>query len=96
MVVLQAPRAVVHYRLKADARSLFRQQRIQQRGRMYLWTRYRDKGMNGPSAKASLTEVLTSPFRWLKMRTTTEGRLSWAYRTGAHVGALEGMLRYRR
>lgn len=94
MTVLGAPRAVVHYRLKQDPAGLFRQQRIQQRGRMYLWTQYRDRGMNGPSAKASLLEVIRSPLAYTAHRAPA-ARLAWAYNTGAHVGALEGMLRYR-
>lgn len=95
MIVLHAPRAVVHYRLKDDARSLFRQQRIQQRGRIYLWSRYREKGMNGPSLKVSLREVLKAPRSYMTSCGSAGSRLGWAYRTGAHVGALEGMAKYR-
>ena len=56
--VVSVPQAVVHYRLKSEPRSLFRQQRIQQRGRIYPWTRYRDSPMQGPSLKGSALEVI--------------------------------------
>lgn len=95
MTVLVAPRAVVHYRLKSDARALFRQQRIQQRGRIYLWTRYRGRGMAGPSLKVSALRVLGAPLRAATSLREPARRLGWAYEVGAHVGALEGMARYR-
>lgn len=93
--VLGVPQAVVHYRLKHDARSLFRQQRIQQRGRMYLWMRYRHRGMNGPSVKASVSEILQGLRAWPRHSRDEASRLKLAYQIGAHVGALEGMFRYR-
>lgn|GEM_PF-965868 len=95
LTVMVAPRAVVHYRLKGQARRLFRQQRIQQRGRIYLWTRYRDKGMVGPSLKASAKVLLGAPLRAVAALRDPARRLAWAYETGAHTGALEGMARYR-
>lgn len=93
--VIHAPRAVVHYRLKSDPRALFRQQRIQQRGRIYLWMRYRAKGMNGPSLKTSSLNVARAPWGYIATRGSAASRLAWAYHTGAHLGALEGMLKYR-
>lgn len=94
--VVSAPSAWIDYRLKASPRALFRQQRIQQRGRMLLWMRNRRTTMNGPSARASALAVLRSALGAPAARATRTGRLSWAYRMGAHVGALEGMLRFRR
>ena len=88
------PQAIVHYRLKSKPRSLFRQQRIQQRGRIYLWTRYRDTRMRGPSLKASAVETVRGVLALPTVRRRA-GRLAWAARVGAHVGALEGMARYR-
>lgn len=93
--VVVAPRAVVHYRLKQSPKALFRQQRIQQRGRVYLWTKYRAKGMNGPSAKASLLALAKSALFAPSAASSHGGALVWAYQAGAHVGALEGMLKYR-
>ncbi|MCV7506511.1 glycosyltransferase family 2 protein [Micrococcus luteus] len=95
MTVLLAPRAVVHYRLKADPRSLFRQQRIQQRGRIYLWTRFRNKGMSGPSIKASIWALASNSLSWASARSEPAERLARSYQAGAHLGALEGMVRYR-
>lgn len=93
--VASVPQAVVHYRLKSDPKALFRQQRIQQRGRIYLWTRYRDTAMRGPSLKASAVEVLHGVIAYPGARRDSAARLAWAVRVGANVGALEGMLRYR-
>lgn len=93
--VVRVPQAVVHYRLKHDPRTVFRQQRIQQRARMLLWTRYRDHGMSGPSWKGSLQAL---GHEILKMPTTVkdrDGLLASARRAGGHAGAIEGMLKYR-
>lgn len=93
--VVSVPGAIVEYRLKTNPKALFRQQRIQQRGRIYLWTRHRDTGMRGPSLKASALEVVRGLAAWPSSRRSEAERLSWAARVGAHVGALEGMARYR-
>lgn len=94
--VVAAPKAVVHYRLKSEPGHLFRQQRIQQRGRMYLWTRYRHTSMQGPSFKSSLKKVISGLAMMPRViRGDLAERLAWAAHVGAHVGALEGMLRYR-
>ena len=94
--VVSVPQAVVHYRLKSEPRSLFRQQRIQQRGRIYLWTRYRDSSMQGPSLKGSALEVVRGAAAFPASRRDEGAQLAWSARVGAHVGALEGMVRYRR
>ncbi|MFI7398649.1 glycosyltransferase family 2 protein [Microbacterium sp. NPDC006705] len=95
MRVVSVPQAVVHYRLKSEPRSLFRQQRIQQRGRIYLWTRYRDSPMQGPSLKGSALEVVRGAAAFPASRRDEGAQLAWSARVGAHVGALEGMVRYR-
>lgn len=95
MRVVSVPQAVVHYRLKSEPRSLLRQQRIQQRGRIYLWTRYRDSPMRGPSLKASALEVLRGVAGLPASRRDEAAKLAWSAHVGAHVGALEGMVRYR-
>ena len=96
MRVVSVPQAVVHYRLKSELRSLFRQQRIQQRGRIYPWTRYRDSPMQGPSLKGSALEVVRGAAAFPASRRDEGAQLAWSARVGAHVGALEGMVRYRR
>lgn len=93
--VVQVPGAVVHYRLRSTPRAILRQQRNQQRGRMYLWTRFRDRGMNGPSVKASVLALARQIGRAPGAVADPAARLAWAYTTGAHLGALEGMARYR-
>lgn len=95
MEVISVPEAVVHYRLKSTSSALFRQQRIQQRARILLWLRYRDHGMSGPSVKVSVSSILAEA--WAFLRSTRDRRvvLHAARVTGGHVGALEGMLRYR-
>lgn len=63
---------------------------------MYLWTRYRDRGMSGPSVKASVFAISRHMPMWPFLRRDRGRVLAWAYTVGAHVGALEGMARYRR
>lgn len=86
-----APRAVIHYRLKHDAHSIFRQQRIQHRARILLWMRYRGKGMSGPSIKYSVIESLKS----IPLMLAPQSRLKGMRILGANIGALEGILKYR-
>lgn len=93
--VVVAPSAIVHYRLRATARAMFRQQRIQQFAKVLLWMRYRDAGMHGPSVKFSVLALLKlaaeAPVRiW-----TRRGRLYLGRWAGGHVGALHGMWHYR-
>lgn len=93
--LVSAPNGFVHYRLRSTARGIFRQQRIQQRARIMLWVRYRDTPMTGPSWRMSLLEAVKSlaamPFAW----GSRQRRLSLARRGGGHIGALEGMMKYR-
>jgi glycosyltransferase involved in cell wall biosynthesis len=92
--VVIRPGAIVHYRLKASARSLFRQQRIQNNARILLWTRHRRDGMTGPSLRFSIIEVLRGLPTLLTARDRA-GRLRAARILGGHVGALQGMLVFR-
>ena len=94
--VVQAAGAVVYYRLRTTPVAIFQQQRNKQRGRMYLWTRYRDRGMSGPSVKTSVFAISRHMPMWPFLRRDRGRVLAWAYTVGAHVGALEGMARYRR
>lgn len=89
--VVVAPRAVIHYRLKKTARSIFRQQRIQQRARILLWTRYGEQGMAGPSTRYSINEILRS----VPMLFKYESRMTGMRIMGGNVGALEGIIKYR-
>lgn len=92
--VVAAPRAVIHYRLKSTARLLFRQQRVQQLGRVLLWVRNRHSTMQGPSWKASLMAL--ARLLWcLPNAQDRSQKLAWARDAGAHAGALQGMVRYR-
>lgn len=93
--VVSAPRATIQYRLKAAPRSLFRQQRIQQRARIFLWTRWSDRGMTGPSLKYSATELARLVPRLPRALRSRAAALETARLAGGHVGALEGMLKYR-
>lgn len=93
-VVVHAPRAVVHYRLRSTPQTVFRQQRIQQVGRMLLWIRHRDEGMSGPSWRVSATEVARHLPAYVLTR-ERGARLRHARIAGGHLGALQGMVRYR-
>ncbi|GLU87407.1 MULTISPECIES: glycosyltransferase family 2 protein [Kocuria] len=92
--MLRVPAATMQYRLRSTPRALLRQQRIQQLARILLWIRFRDRGMNGPSAKDSLLTVAREAPRLLLAR-DRESRLLHARLLGGHLGALQGMLRYR-
>ncbi|WP_185173400.1 glycosyltransferase family 2 protein [Rothia nasimurium] len=89
--VVVAPRAVIHYRLKHDTHSIFRQQRIQHRARILLWMRYRGKGMSGPSIKYSVIQSMRS----IPLVINPQSRLKGMRILGANIGALEGILKYR-
>lgn len=92
--VVVRPRAVVHYRLKDAPRPLFRQQRIQNFARILLWTRYRERGMSGPSTAYSLGEVARH-LPGLLRRQSRADRLRTARILGGNVGALQGILAFR-
>lgn len=94
MRVVSTPSALVDYRLRASPRAIFRQQRIQQCARMLLCCRYAGK-MNGPSVKVSLLAVLEQVALLPRSLRTRRGRLTAARIAGGHVGALQGMVRYR-
>lgn len=93
--VVSAPSAIIHYRLKSAPQNVFRQQRIQQRARVFLWTRHRDSTMIGPSFKASLKAVVAETLSAATQPWDISARLHAAHRIGAHIGALEGIMRYR-
>ena len=92
--VVVRPRAVVHYRLKDAPRPLFRQQRIQNFARVLLWTRYRERGMSGPSTAYSLGEVARH-LPGLLRRQSRADRLRTARILGGNVGAWQGILAFR-
>ncbi|WP_270408237.1 glycosyltransferase family 2 protein [Brachybacterium paraconglomeratum] len=92
--VVTRPRAVVHYRLKHSPRALFRQQRIQHHARILLWTRYRSRGMTGPSLKYSLTQIARQAPNLLR-RQDRPDRLRTARLLGGNVGALQGIITFR-
>ena len=92
--VITCDGAVVHYRLKSAPRALFRQQRIQNCARVMLWTRYREHGMTGPSARYSVEEILRA-LPGALFRSSRAERLLSARLLGGHVGALQGILRFR-
>lgn len=95
MRVVSAPRARITYRLRHDARSVLRQQRIQQRARVMLWTRFRHSSMIGPSLRYSaVTLVKETVMLALRWRSRSE-RLRASWLIGAHIGAIEGIMRYR-
>ncbi|EZP31006.1 glycosyltransferase [Micrococcus luteus] len=94
VVVVHAPHAVVHYRLRSTPQTVFRQQRIQQVGRMLLWIRHRHEGMSGPSWRVSATEVARHLPAYVVTR-ERGARLRHARIAGGHLGALQGMVRYR-
>lgn len=90
--VLTAPAAIVDYRLKHTPRALFRQQRIQQLARIFLWARYREHGMAGPSMRYSARQALRHAPGLLAPQRGR--RLNAARITGGNLGALQGILRY--
>lgn len=92
--VVTRPRAVVHYRLKHSPRALFRQQRIQHHARILLWTRYRSRGMTGPSLKFSLTQIVRQAPNLLRRQDRAE-RLRTARILGGNAGALQGIIIFR-
>ncbi len=93
--VVSAPRAIIQYRLKTDKKSLFRQQRIQQRAKVLLWVRYRNHGMPGPSLKYSIQEICTNTLKILKAKNNSKEQLRSVRLLGGHLGAVEGIIKYR-
>lgn len=93
--VISAPSAIAHYRLRDAPRGIYRQQRIQQRARIFLWTRYRGTSMTGPSWKYSLTHLVRDLVASARPRRSRAERLRTAHDLGGSVGAIEGMLKYR-
>lgn len=90
-----SPRARVRYRLRTTPRAVLRQQRGYQLGRVLLFVRYASHGMVGPSTKASLLALARAALTVPVWVWTPRGRLGAAYRIGGHLGALEGIWRYR-
>ncbi|GAB2904259.1 glycosyltransferase family 2 protein [Neomicrococcus lactis] len=94
--VVSAPRALVQYRLRQGGRGIFRQQRIQQYARVFLWTQYKGTSMSGPSVKYSLTEIAKYLPQGLDPRPEKSAQRLRAIRIlGGNVGALQGIAKYR-
>ena len=83
--------SLVRYRLRATPKQIFRQQRNYQHYRMLLWTRFKDRGMTGPSIKYSVVALAKS----LPLLLSPATRLIGAREAGANLGALIGMFQYR-
>lgn len=93
--VVTAPRAFIHYRLKNHPRDVFRQQQSQQLGRTLLWWRNKDTTMQGPSLKSSVLAIVRDSAALLYRRHDRGSQLARAQRLGVHVGALNGILRFK-
>ena len=83
--------SLVNYRLRDTPRKVFRQQRNYQLYRVLLWQRFKDRGMRGPSLKYSVIEL----FKSLPLLFSSSTRFEVARLVGGHLGALEGILKYR-
>lgn len=94
-LMVGCPRAIVHYRLKDSLPAIIRQQRIQQRGRIYLWTKFRHSTMTGPSLKASTLALAKAAPAYAAKRLARRSAVREAWLLGAHMGAIEGILKYR-
>ncbi|WP_232318088.1 glycosyltransferase family 2 protein [Neomicrococcus aestuarii] len=94
--VVSAPKALVQYRLRQDKRGIFRQQRIQQYARVFLWTQYKDTSMSGPSIKYSITEILKTLPRAINPSPAASAQRLRAVRIlGGNIGAVQGIAKYR-
>lgn len=94
--VVSAPKALVQYRLRQDKRGIFRQQRIQQYARVFLWTQYKDTSMSGPSIKYSITEIFKSLPRAINPSPAASAERLRAVRIlGGNIGAVQGIAKYR-
>jgi hypothetical protein len=88
------PDAIVHYRLRATAKSTFRQSRESGRSVVRVYAMYRSAGMPRRSPKTVARFWLGGIRRCLLAR-TREDVLSCAQIVGLRVGLLEGTIRYR-
>lgn len=94
--VVSAPRALVQYRLRQGKRGIFKQQRIQQFARVFLWTQYKETSMSGPSIKYSISEIAKYLPRAVDPRPGKAADRLRAFRIlGGNVGALQGIAKYR-
>lgn len=93
--IVSCPRAIVHYRLKSRFADIARQQFIQQRARIYLWTQFRGTSMVGPSTKASLFGVLRTLPKLVPWTAGGSNQYYAAWQIGAHLGALAGIWDFR-
>lgn len=85
--------AVVDYRLRAESRAVFHQQRRYARGQLRLWAISRDVGrpVRGMSLRWAIKKAVRLPFEYRRAR--NEGmaeRYAFAHRAGAIVGNLQG------
>lgn len=88
-----APDAIVHYRLRSSAKSIFRSSRESGRGIVRLFTIYRSEGMprRGPRAVA---RFWLGGVRKCLLTRNHDDLLSSAAIIGLRVGLLEGSIRY--
>lgn len=93
-----APGAIVDYRLRNNAKTIFRQRRGYQRSQLQLWSISRRLGrpVKPMSLRWAITETAKLPHEWLLVRKASEARrYRFAARAGGVVGNLEGQLRHR-
>lgn len=83
--------ARVNYKLRQNARGIFKQQRGYQSTMILLWTRFKNEGIYGGSTKFSLQRLA----QYLPQLLSPRRRLHAAFIVGGNVGALEGIFTYR-
>lgn len=88
--IVFANKARVNYRLRSTLKGIFKQNFNYQKTKVLLWTRYRNKGMSGPSIKYSVVAIL----KHLPGIFRKESRLEAARIIGGNLGALTGIYRY--
>jgi GT2 family glycosyltransferase len=86
--------ALVHYRYRSDARTLFRQGLLYGRYRVLVARRARDAGVRDVPRLAGWRSWLLL-VGWLPRLRTVEGRASWCWVAGVRLGVLRGCLLYR-
>ena len=90
--------ATVDYRLRTNAKAIFRQRRGYQRSQLQLWAISRRLGrpVKPMSLRWALTETIKLPYGWLQVRNASEERrYRFAAVAGGVIGNLEGQLLHR-
>jgi GT2 family glycosyltransferase len=88
------PDAVVHIRMRSDLLGMFRQARVHSEWNVWIYRRYRDRGMPKLPLHAGVT-------RWAKLilsmprLLTRRGRAEWIRQLGWRLGRVRGSIRYR-